>query len=87
MPRSTPELQRAVKFYHGTLELLLVSRAGDHWGGTRSRWWVFVSVSTRHPHTALHQDPRAHHVGLAVDEPIVLVEKLKNRGVTFPGHP
>ena len=79
------DMQRAVDFYHNTLELPLVFRADDHW----------AELDAGGLHLGLHPTSRRRPapgtpggitVGLAVDEPIAqVVERLKNRGVIVDG--
>jgi catechol 2,3-dioxygenase-like lactoylglutathione lyase family enzyme len=80
------DLQRAVEFYHGTLEFALAFRAGDHWAELDAGGGFHLGL---HPVSARGRAPGARGgitVGLAVDEPIVeVVERLTRRGVIFHG--
>lgn len=80
------DMQRAVDFYQGTLELPLLHRADDHWaevdagGGMRL---VLHPASDGGPAAGA---PGGITVGLAVDEPIAqVIATLTGRGVTFHG--
>jgi catechol 2,3-dioxygenase-like lactoylglutathione lyase family enzyme len=80
------DLQRAVEFYHDTLELRLVLRAGDHWAELDAGGGFHVGLHPASAHGPAPGTPGGITVGLAVDEPIVeVVEKLKSRGVIFHG--
>jgi catechol 2,3-dioxygenase-like lactoylglutathione lyase family enzyme len=80
------DMQRAVEFYHDTLGLHLVFRAGDHWAELDAGGGFHLGL---HPASARGPGPGTAGgitVGLAVNEPIVeVVEKLTSRGVSFQG--
>jgi len=80
------DIQRAVDFYHGTLELTLVFRAGDHWAELDAGGGLLLGLHPASARGPAPGTPGGITVGLAVDEPIAeVVERLKTRGVTVDG--
>ena len=80
------DMQRAVDFYHGTLELPLVFRADDHWAELDAGDGLRLGLHPASTHGPAPGTPGGITVGLAVDEPIAqVVERLKTRGVTVDG--
>jgi catechol 2,3-dioxygenase-like lactoylglutathione lyase family enzyme len=80
------DMQRAVEFYHETLELALVFRAGDEWVELDAGGGFRVGLHPASARGPAPGTPSGITVGLAVDEPIVeVVEKLTNRGVVVRG--
>ena len=80
------DMGRAVDFYHDTLGLGLVFRAGDHWAEIDAGGGLHLGL---HPASARGPAPGTLGgitVGLSVDEPIgKVVAALQQRGVTFDG--
>ena len=80
------DMQRAVDFYHGTLELPLVFRADDHWAELDAGGGLLLGLHPASARGPAPGTPGGITVGLAVDEPIAqVVERLKTRGVTVDG--
>jgi catechol 2,3-dioxygenase len=80
------DMQRAVDFYHDTLELRLVFRAGDHWAELDAGGGLHLGLHPTPRRGPAPGTPGAITVGLAVDEPIAqVVQTLRNRGVTVDG--
>ena len=80
------DMQRAVDFYHETLELPLVFRAGDHWAELDAGDGLHLGLHPASARGPAPGNPGGITVGLAVDEPIAgVVETLRNRGVIVDG--
>jgi catechol 2,3-dioxygenase-like lactoylglutathione lyase family enzyme len=80
------DMQRAVDFYHDTLELPLVFRADDHWADLDAGGGFHLGLHPASARGPAPGTPGGITVGLAVDEPIAqVVERLKNRGVVVDG--
>ena len=80
------DMQRALDFYHGTLELPLVFRADDQWAELDAGGGLHLGLHPASTHGPAPGTPGAITVGFAVDEPIAqVVEWLKTRGVTVDG--
>jgi catechol 2,3-dioxygenase-like lactoylglutathione lyase family enzyme len=80
------DMQRAVDFYHKTLELPLVFRAADHWAELDAGGGLHLGLHPASARGPAPGTPGGITVGLAVDEPIALVvETLRNRGVIVDG--
>jgi catechol 2,3-dioxygenase len=80
------DMQRAVDFYHNTLELPLVFRADDHWAELDAGGGLHLGLHPTSRRRPAPGTPGGITVGLAVDEPIAqVIETLKNRGVIVEG--
>jgi catechol 2,3-dioxygenase-like lactoylglutathione lyase family enzyme len=80
------DLQRAVDFYHKTLELPLVVQAADHWAELDAGAGLHLGLHPASARDPVPGTPGGITVGLAVDEPIAeVVETLRNRGVIVDG--
>lgn len=80
------DMQRAVDFYHGALDLGLVFRAGDHWAEIDAGGGLHLGLHPAPEHGPAPGTPGGITVGLAVDRPIAeVVATLEARGVRFHG--
>jgi catechol 2,3-dioxygenase-like lactoylglutathione lyase family enzyme len=80
------DMQRAVDFYHDTLGLNLVFRAGDHWAELDAGGGLHLGLHPASARSPAPGTPGGITVGLAVDEPIAhVVATLEQRGVTVHG--
>src|SRR5258705_9696881 len=87
MPRSMSETWgRAVDFYHETLGLGLVFRAGDHWAEIDAGGGLHLGLHPASARAPAPGTPGGITVGLAVEGPIGrVVATLDERGVVFQG--
>ena len=80
------DMQRAVDFYHDTLELELLFRAGDHWAEIDAGGGLRLGLHPASEHGPAPGAPGGITVGFVVDQPIAkVVAKLEMRGVKFQG--
>jgi catechol 2,3-dioxygenase-like lactoylglutathione lyase family enzyme len=79
-------MQRAIDFYHDTLELPLVFQADGHWADLDAGGGLHLGLHPASARSPAPGTPGGITVGLLVDEPIAQVaERLKNRGVIVDG--